>query len=94
MHGFPTRRSDTAAEAERVQMDLLRAASVARRLHIAFSLSSTVISAARRALERSDPLASKRERELRFVQLHYGSDLAEALRADLDRRDSHWRLSK
>ena len=87
MRGIPARPTDTTAEADRVQIDLLRAVPVARRLQIALALSATVISAARRALERTTPRASKRERDLRFVELHYGPSLADALRADLVHRE-------
>ena len=86
MHRIPPRPADTSREAERVQVDLLRAAPVSRRLHLAWSLSATVIGAARRALARADPRAEATERDIRFVELHYGSALAAALRADLMRR--------
>ena len=85
---IPVRSADTTADAERVQVALLRAAPVARRLHLAFSLSATVIGAARRALARAHPLTSTRERDLRFVRLHYGVEVAEGLRVELDRRDA------
>ena len=85
---IPARPADTAPDAERVQVALFRAASVARRLHLAFGLSATVIGAARRALARSRPHASIRELDLWFVELHYGGGLAEGLRAELDRRDN------
>ena len=85
---IPSRSADTTPEAERVQVALLRAAPVARRLHLAFALSATVIGAARRAIARARPNASPRELDLRFVELHYGADLAAALRADLERRDA------
>ena len=84
---MPIRSDDTTPEAERVQVDLLRAAPVARRLRLALSLSATVISAARRAHARAQPGASPRELELRFVELHYGAALAQDLRTELDRRD-------
>ena len=84
---FPSRPSDTTPEAERVQVELLRAAPVARRLHLAFSLSATVISLARRAHVRAKPDASARELDVFFVEVHYGADLARDLRADLERRD-------
>lgn len=84
---IPPRPADTAPDAERVQVALLRAASVSRRLHIALDLSATVIGAARRALARARPHASARELDLRFVELHYGPDAAAGLRADLERRD-------
>ena len=80
------RPADTTPDAERVQVALFRAAPVARRLHLAFSLSATIIGAARRALARSQPHASTWELDLHFVGLHYGPHVAEGLRADLDRR--------
>ena len=86
---IPPRSSDTSAEADHVQIELIRAAPVSRRLGMAWSLSATVIGAARRALARAQPLASAEERDLRFVEIQYGSNLAEALRADLARRRAH-----
>ena len=85
---IPARSADTSLDAERVQVALMRAAPVARRLHVALALSATIIGAARRALARAQPLASARELDLRFVELHYGANLAADLRADLDRRDA------
>jgi hypothetical protein len=85
---IPARPTDTSPDAERVQVSLLRAAPVARRLHLAMSLSATVIGAARRALARARPAASARELDLRFVELHDGADAAAGLRADLNRRDT------
>jgi hypothetical protein len=83
---IPARPIDTAPDAERVQVDLLRAAPIARRLHLALSLSATVISAARRAIARAQPHASPRDLDVRFVELHYGPEIAARLRADLERR--------
>ena len=89
MHrAIPPRPADTAPDAERVQVALLRTAPVGRRLHIALDLSATVIGAARRALARAQPHASARALDLRFVELHYGPDTAAGLRADLERRDT------
>ena len=85
---IPPRPADTAPDAERVQVALLGAAPVARRLHLALSLSATIIGVARRALARAQPLASARELDLRFVELHYGADTAAELRADLNHRDA------
>ncbi len=83
---IPPRPADTSVEAERVQIDLIRAAPVSRRLHMAWSLSATVIGMARQALVRAYPHASRQELDLRFVELHYGPDLAAELRAELTRR--------
>ena len=85
---IPARPDDTSPDAERVQVALIRQASVARRLHIALRLSATVISSARRALARARPQASARERDLRFVELHYGAALAKELGEELARRDT------
>jgi hypothetical protein len=85
---MPARPADTDADAERVQVDLLREAPVARRLHLALSLSAAVVGTARRALARARPQASPRDLDLRFVELHYGTKIAAGLRADLDRRDA------
>jgi hypothetical protein len=83
---IPPRSADTTPDAERVQIDLLRAAPVARRLHLALQLTATVIGAARRAIGRAQPHDSPQDRDLRFVDLHYGADVAAGLRKDLDRR--------
>ncbi len=88
---IPARPADTSVEAERVQIDLIRAAPVSRRLQMAWTHSATVIGLARRALARARPHATQHELDLQFVELHYGVDLATALRADLLRRagDTH-----
>jgi hypothetical protein len=84
---IPARSFDTDADAERIQVELLRAAPVSRRLRLAFSLTGTVVGAARRALARAQPKATARDLDLRFVELHYGADIAAGLRDDLERRD-------
>lgn len=75
--------SDTDPEAERVQLALLRRASPAQRIELALSLSESAIRLARDGIARRHPDASPEERGLRFVALHYGSDLAEEVRAYL-----------
>jgi len=70
---------DTDAEAEKVQIDLMRQAPVARRIHLALSFSQTVIGLARRAIGRSLPSADEEQVGIRFVELHYGSELASRL---------------
>jgi hypothetical protein len=83
----PARPADTSLDAEQVQAALFRAAPVARRIRIALGHSATMIGAARRAIARAHPGLSAREHDLRFVDLHYGPDIAAGLRADLSRRD-------
>jgi hypothetical protein len=83
---FPPRPADTTADAERVQVELLRAAPVSRRLHLAWSLSARAIAAARRGIARALPGAAPLEHDLRFVEVHYGEGIARAVRAELARR--------
>ena len=80
--------SDTHPEARRAQIDLLRKASVAKRLSIMLSLSHTARFLSRRGIQRANPDLSKREVDLRFAELHYGKDLAEKLRTYLTERES------
>ncbi|MFL5511389.1 MAG: hypothetical protein ACJ8CN_02990, partial [Gemmatimonadales bacterium] len=67
-----------------VQIGLLRRATVAQRVGLAQSLSSTTMQLARRAISRAHPDASEKEVGLAFVALHYGQELADKLRAYLD----------
>lgn len=83
---IPPRPADTTREAERVQVALMRAAPVARRLQLAFGLSATAINLAKRAIARARPSESQEELDLVFVEVHYGVDLARELRSDLERR--------
>lgn len=72
--------TDTDPDVGRMQVELLRSASPARRLRLAFSLSQTVIGLARRGLRRSIGHESDEEAGLRFVEVHYGADLARRVR--------------
>ena len=83
---MPSSLSDTRPEAEAVQLALLRRASPGRRLSLALSLSESVGALSRRAIRRANPAFTDREVGLRFVALHYGERLAEAVRAELTRR--------
>lgn len=76
--------SDTDSEAERVQLELLRAAGPARRARMALELSAWVIAAARRGLRTTlPPGASEQDAALRFVELYYGPELAAGVRRRL-----------
>lgn len=77
---------DTNADADRVQVELLRRAGTARRFAAARSLSASVISLARRAIREREPGLSETEVSLRFIELHYGADLAHRVREYLDRK--------
>ncbi len=81
-----TQSSDTSPEAERVQIDLLRKAGVARRIELAFSLTQSAIELSRQGMWRRYPYASEEELNLLFVELNYGKELADRVRTDLARR--------
>lgn len=80
-----TQSPDTALQAERVQIELIRESSVSRRISRVRSLSQTAIYLSRRAIQRTSPSLSKRELDLAFVANHYGEKLAERLRLYMGR---------
>ncbi len=88
MPGVPDELSDTDPETERAHLAMLRAAPPARRLRLALSLSRTVMSLSRAGIARRHPDASPDEVGLIFVELNYGRELAEGLRAHLAARRS------
>ena len=77
---------DTTLEAEKVQIELIRKASISRRMSIVRSLSQTVIYLSKRAIKRANPLLSEQELDIVFVANHYGEELAERLRLYMERR--------
>lgn len=78
--------SDTSPEAERVQIALLRRAGPGRRFDLMRSLTATTVALSRRAIQRANPDLSQHELDLRFVELHYGRELAGRLRTYLENR--------
>jgi hypothetical protein len=78
--------SDTDSRAARVQVDLLRNAPVAKRIHLACSLTRTAILLSRRAIGRANPDLVERDISLLFVELHYGKHLAQEMRDYLESR--------
>ena len=79
--------SDTAPEAERVQIELLRKATPARRVAMMRSLSAMAIGLSRRALARANPGLSREGIDLLFVEQNYGKELAGELRRYLNERN-------
>lgn len=81
-----TQSSDTSPEAERVQIELLRKAGVARRIELTFSLTQSAIELSRQGMRRRYPHASEEELNLLFIELNYGKELADCVRAYLAKR--------
>lgn len=76
---------DTAPQAERVQIELIRESSVCKRISKVRSLSQTILYLSRRAIQRTNPSMSEREVDLAFVSNHYGEKLAKCLRLYIGR---------
>ena len=77
---------DTEKAAENVQLELLRAKTPAQRSRLVCSLTHTAIFHAKRAIERAHPGLSQQERDLLFIEVHYGKELAGDVRAYLQER--------
>ncbi len=75
----------SSAGADRVQLELLRRAGLARRFDLARSLSESAIALARRAIQARHPDLPEREILLRFVETHYGLALGRSVRSHLSR---------
>ncbi len=72
--------SDTAREAAAVQLDLLRSKTPLQRWSLALRLSDQVIRASKRAIARAHPEWTPGQINEYYIELHYGRDLADAVR--------------
>lgn len=81
-----TQSMDTSPEAERVQIELIRKASPAKRFAIMEAWSQFLIEANKQSIHRNHPNLSEEEVGLIFVANNYGQALADQLRADFARR--------
>lgn len=81
-----TQSPDTDSASERVQISLIRKASIAKRASVLRSLSQSVIQLSRRAIKRANPNLDEKELNLAFISYHYGSELSNSLRSYLDRK--------
>ncbi len=80
--------SDTHPDAERVQIELIRKASVAKRIALMRSLTSMLVTLSRRGIAESNPGLSPEEVKLRWAEINYGKPLADELRIYL-KKASH-----
>ena len=81
-----TQSEDTSPEMERIQIELIRKASPAKRFAIMQAWSELLIEANKQRIHKDHPDASEDEISLIFVTQHYGQELADRLRADMARR--------
>ncbi len=80
-----TQSFDTSLNAEETQISLIRKASIAERISRVRSLSQTTMQLSRRAISRANPGLSEQEVTLIFVAYHYGDELANRLRAYMEK---------
>jgi hypothetical protein len=73
-------------KARRMQIELLRRATPARRFALACSMTASTLAYARDAIRRRHPDWNEREIDLELVRAHYGAELANRLRECLARR--------
>ena len=80
-----TQSRDTDHRVEREHVMMLRRAGASRRLELVRSLCATAIDASREGIRRRNPSFSDLDVNLRFVELCYGSDLANRVKDYLQR---------
>lgn len=68
--------SDTTADAQAVQLELLRGKSPNQKFSMLCSLTHTAMFHAKRALRRANPELDALSLQLRFIEIHYGVALA------------------
>jgi len=79
--------TDTHPDAQAVQDGLLRKMSTQEKFRLVSSMTQTVIHHAKRSIRRNNPLLTDREVGVRFVELHYGEELAHGLNHWLSEHD-------
>lgn len=72
--------TDTSDEAERLQLEIFRRMSPTERIQKVRRLSSNLRQMARDAIRRRHPDCNKQEQRLKFIELTYGQELADAVR--------------
>jgi len=72
--------SDTSDDAEQFQLTLLRQRTPTQRVEMALRLSAELMLASKQAILRAHPGLTPMQVNLKFIELHYGRELAEAVR--------------
>lgn len=76
---FDQALTDTPPAVEQIQIDLLRKAGQARRIQLMLSLSQSMFELSWHNLQKITPHLSETEQKIKFVELLYGSGLANSL---------------
>lgn len=77
---------DTHIESEQVLISSLREKSIARKFSQIRSLSQLTMSLSKRAIARANKGFSDQQINLLFIALHYGRELANKVKIQLDKR--------
>lgn len=80
--------TDTDVDAETVQLELLRKMSPQKRAAKAIALSGQVIRMAKAAIRRQFPHFTEEQVGIKFIEVHYGEELASAVETHLQGRKS------
>ncbi len=78
--------NDTSPEAAAVHLELLRKMPPSQRLNQALALSCEVMRLSKQAIRRRHPEFSEDEVRIKFIEMHYGAELAQSVKA--------WRAEK
>ena len=79
--------NDTHPDAETAQIRRLREMTNQERSVLLISLTDSAIYHAKRAIARANPELTERECNFLFMEINYGRELAEAVRADWKARN-------
>ena len=75
-----TQSPDTSPEAERIQIELIRKMSPAKKFNLVRSMTRTMIQASRENIRSLHPDLNEKDLNLLFIELYYGKDLATRVR--------------
>lgn len=81
--------SDTSPEAEDIQIALLKKLTPAQRAAKVFSLSHTVFTLSKRAIQRQNPGLSELEMKLLYLHHFYSPGIARKVRAYLQKKNKN-----
>jgi hypothetical protein len=80
--------TDTSPAAEAAQLELVREMAPAMRLEKTLRLSSELLRTAKAAIRRRYPAYTEQDVAIKFIELHYGAELAAGVRSRLESRTS------
>ena len=78
--------TDTSTEADRIELELLRRMTPSERVQKAIALSNEVAHMCKAAIRRRHPDFDDNEVSLKFIELNYGRQLSDEVRA--------WRIAR